>query len=135
MRILIALACLMLSLPALAEGPREIRFPRGASEATVGNSVIRADRDLYTATARAGQTMRVRITSVERNAVFQIFRPGARFEKVDEIYEFDGQALSGTSEEDAAMSWSGTLPQSGKYLIVVGGTRGNATYRLTVSIR
>jgi hypothetical protein len=33
------------------------------------------------------------------------------------------------------MNRKGVLPSTGKYLIVVGGTRGNATYKLTLAIR
>ncbi len=43
--------------------------------------------------------------------------------------------LLDAGDEDDAMTWSGTLPSSGDYKIIVGGTRGNATYKLTVSIK
>jgi subtilase family serine protease len=33
------------------------------------------------------------------------------------------------------MNWSGGLPADSEYVIVVGGTRGNATYALTISIK
>jgi hypothetical protein len=31
--------------------------------------------------------------------------------------------------------WKGELPRNGDYVIVVGGTRGNATYTLEVTVR
>ena len=106
-----------------ADGVRKrIKFAKGKSSATVSNSVIRGDLDTYIVGAREGQTMRVRITSLENNAVFQI--EGA-----------DGSYLSGAGEEDDATTWSGELPASGDNKIIVGGTRGNATYKLTVSIK
>jgi hypothetical protein len=43
--------------------------------------------------------------------------------------------LSGAGEEDDAMNWSGELPEDAEYVIVVGGTRGNASYKLTLSIK
>ena len=33
-----------------------------------------------------------------------------------------------------AKAWKGVLLVSGKYLIVVGGTRGNAEYKLKVAV-
>ena len=101
---------------------KRIRFARGKRSATVSNSVIRGDQDTYIIGARAMQTMSVRITSLEKNAAFQIEAP-------------DGSFLSGAGEMDDAMNWSGKLPDDGDYRIVVGGTRGNASYKLTVSIR
>ncbi len=66
--------------------------------------------------------MNVKVEAVEDNAAFQISAPG------------EGQFLPGAGEEDDAKSWEGELPASGKYTIVVGGIRGNATYKLKVCI-
>jgi hypothetical protein len=52
----------------------------------------------------------------------------------DDIIKIKGIALKGADDGDDAMAWSGTLPQTGRYLIVVGGTRGNASYRLEIAI-
>ncbi len=101
---------------------KRIRFAKGKSSATVSGAVIRGDRDTYVLGAGVGQTMRVRITSLENNAVFQVL-------------DDDGNYLDGAGEEDDATNWSGTLPWKGDYTIIVGGTRGNATYKLTVSIQ
>lgn len=108
---------------AIGDGiTKRVRFAKGKSSVTLSNSVIRGDRDTYIIGAKAGQTMTVRIAAVEKNAVFQIERP-------------DGTHLDGAGEMDDATSISTTLPDSGDYRIVVGGTRGNASYRLTISIR
>lgn len=106
-----------------ADGIRKrLKFAKGKSSATVSGAVIRGDRDTYIIGAHEGQTMRVRITSLENNAVFQI--EGA-----------DGSYLRGADEGDDATNWTGELPSTGDNKIIVGGTRGNATYKLTVSIK
>lgn len=107
-----------------AQGVKQkVRFARGSSSTTISGAVVRGDRDRYYLGAKKGQTMSVKITSLEDNAVFQIFLPGEQ------------EALSGAGEEDDATKWSGALPEDAEYVIVVGGTRGNATYKLTVSIK
>lgn len=119
--ILTALA-LSMAVVTSADGiTKRIKFAKGKSSATMSNAVIRGDRDIYILGAKAGQRMTVRITSIEDNAVFQIEDP-------------HGEYLENAGEGDAR-SVTTRLPDSGDYRIVVGGTRGNATYRLTVLIR
>lgn len=79
--------------------------------------------------------MTVRIRALENNAAFEIYRPGYTVRTTDGVTEIQGQTLPGAGALADATTWNGTLPTSGKYRIVVGGTRGNATYRLTVEIR
>ena len=81
--------------------------------------------------ATAASTLK--ITALEKNAVFQVWRPGARLAAVasDPI---EGLTLPGAGEGDDATEWHGPLPESGEYLVVVGGTRGNASYRFTLKI-
>jgi len=107
---------------AAAEGvTRQVRFARGAETATLSGAVVRGDRDVYILRANAGQPMRVSITSLEHNAVFQIAGP-------------DGRELAGAGEGQDADRWSGRLARSGDYRITVGGARGNATYTLAIGI-
>jgi|ERR1051325_5032114 hypothetical protein len=107
---------------ASAEGiKKRIKFPKGFSGVTLKGGVVRGDRDVYLLKAGKGQTMRVTITSAEKNAVFQIYAPNHK-------------TLKGAGEGDDAMSWRGKLPLAGDYQIVVGGTRGNASYALTVEV-
>lgn len=123
--IALALTAVVLSFTVVisADGiTRRIRFAKGRQSATVSYSVVRGDRDTYILGAGAGQTMTVKITSLEDNAVFQIENP-------------DGEYLEGAGDGDDAMSFTGSLPDKGDYKIIVGGTRGNASYRLTVSIK
>lgn len=97
--------------------PRRVQFARGASSATIENAVVRGTRDTYLLNARARQKMTVSITSVENNAVFDIIAPNGR-----------------TIQQEAT-SVSFTLPTTGDYRVIVGGTRGNATYKLQVAIK
>ncbi len=101
---------------------KKVHFAKGTSKITIKESVVRGDQDRYYIGANAGQTMTVKITSTEDNAVFQIYRAGEK------------ETLKGAGEEDDATNWSGELSANGQYVIVVGGTRGNATYALTISI-
>lgn len=97
--------------------PRRIQFARGANSATIENAVVRGTRDTYLLNAKAGQKMTVSITSLENNAVFDIIAPNQRAIKQE------------------STSGSFTLPRTGDYRVIVGGTRGNATYKLKVSIK
>jgi hypothetical protein len=101
---------------------RRLQFARGQHSAKVENSVVRGTRDYYVVGAKAGQAMTVNLSSVEHNAVFSIAQP-------------DGKSLPHAAEEDDATHWTGKLPQTGDFMITVGGTRGNAKYVLTVSIK
>ena len=96
---------------------RRIRFTRSTSSAVVEDAVVRGTRDIYLLSAKAGQTMTVSITSLENNAVFGIVAPNQKLIKQE------------------ATSWSTKLSKTGDYRIVVGGTRGNATYKLRVEIK
>ena len=107
--------------PKTESGTKRISFDAGESSATVSGGVIRGERSVYVIGAKSGQLMSVEITSLEDNAVFQIKTPGGKF-------------LSYAGDGDDATDWNGQLPESGDYKIIVGGTRGNASYKLTVSI-
>jgi hypothetical protein len=87
----------------------------------VDGAVVRGTEQRYVLGADTGQLMRVQIGALEHNAVFSIFDPA-------------GQPLAGTEPGTDATDWSGALPASGDYQIVVGATRGNATFRLDVAI-
>lgn len=102
---------------------KKVRFARGTSSTTIKGGVVRGDRDRYYIGARKGQTMTVKITSLEKNAVFQIY------------YHGEEESLPGAGDGDDATRWSGELPIDNEYVIVVGGTRGNASYTLTISIK
>ena len=113
----------------------DIKFKRGSYSGTVSGSVMRGDIDQYSVGASAGQWMKVEISSLEDNAVFQL-----------SIYSYgtgDDVQLEGAKDGEDAKYWEGWLPRPGYSKdgkqnavdIVVGGTRGNATYNLIVTIR
>ena len=113
-----------------------IRFARGATSKHISGAVIRGERSLYSIDARSGRRLSVSISSVENNAVFQIYPSGARAERRDYGVEIVGaKALPRAAEGEDTTSWSDILPATGTYLVVVGSTRGNATYTLRVTIR
>jgi len=117
------ISVLAFSTLAKADGiTRRITFAKGKSSAVLANSVIRGDEDTYLVRAKAGQKMSVKVSSVERNAVFFIEKP-------------DGGYLENAGEGDDQTVWKGTLPEKGDYKIIVAGTRGNATYKLSVTIK
>lgn len=112
-----------------------IGFSPGSVSSTVEEAVIRGERDVYFVTARAGQTLEVSISALEDNAVFSIYLPGSVTVEKEGVTKITGNTLPKADETDDATAWEGVLPVSGEYLIVVGGTRGNATYKLRVTIR
>lgn len=97
-------------------GGTRIEFAPGSTSSQVQNSVVRGTRDTYLLNAAAGQTMRLNISSLENNAVFEVVGP-------------DGAVLA-QEEEQLTLE----LPASGDYQVIVGGTRGNASYTLDVAI-
>lgn len=96
---------------------KDVAFAVGESSATVSNSVVRGERDVYRLGASGGQAMDLSITSLEQNAVFDVVSP------------------SGDILAQEAMNETLLLPHTGDYEVIVGGTRGNASYDLTIGIQ
>ncbi|MDR3569123.1 MAG: hypothetical protein P4L43_13930 [Syntrophobacteraceae bacterium] len=131
----VLLAAVLFSGASRASIVKEIRFAGGKSSAVIKQSVIRGENDQYFLAAKAGQKMDVEITALEKNAAVTIYRPGYKAGKdSDGVLEVQGATLTGAGEGEDATGWKGVLPESGRYLILVGPTRGNATYRLKVVI-
>jgi hypothetical protein len=65
--------------------------------------------------------MQVTISSLEDNADFILLGP-------------NGQTIKGGEQGQLVEQWQGQLPATGDYVIIVGPTRGNATYRLELTI-
>jgi hypothetical protein len=121
--ILLAALALGLSVITSADGiTKRVKFARGKSSAVVSGAVLRGDLDTYIVGAKSGQMMYTKITSLENNAVFSIKGP-------------NGEYLQDVGEEDDRTDATSDLPYDGDYKIIVGGTRGNASYKLTVSIK
>jgi hypothetical protein len=134
---LAALFCL-LAVPAAAgcAKPAEIHFAAGASSAVVEGGLARGDRDCFTIAGRAGQTLAVtQPDPVDDNIVFQLYAPPWTVRHTEDGWAMGGKTLAGAGETDDAAQFSGALPVGGRYLIVVGTTRGGGTYRLRVAIK
>jgi hypothetical protein len=98
---------------------QSIRFDTSPVNVTLDGAVISGERDRYTLSLLAGETLDVIVTSVEGNAVFTIIGP-------------DGNPLPGTEEGKDINNWAVPITVEGMYSILVGPTRGNATYTLVV---
>ena len=84
---------------------------------TVSSGVVRGERDQYRVLIEEGDVLALSISAVEDNAVFDLIDPSDTvllFESVEAEVE---------------------LPYAGEYRIIVGGTRGNASYDLVVELR
>jgi hypothetical protein len=122
--VLSALVALCLASAAIAEDKAPISFPAGADRASVKGEIQGMDRDVYPITAKAGQTMRVKVTNAKNLVLFRVQKPGD-----EEVY------LPGAGEDDDATQWEGALPESGAYKIIVGAMQGSDTsYTLDVQI-
>ena len=99
---------------------KTVRFQRGKNSAVLKGAVVRGTQDRYILGAKKGQTMTVKVTSLEKNASFTVYFSGEQ------------ESLEGSEE---ATNWTGKLPDDNNYVIVVAPTRGNATYTLTVTIK
>lgn len=100
------------------ENGREIvKFGKGETSATYEYGLVRGEHRTYIVEARKGQTMAVRVEAEEKNAVFTITKNGKVVDTAEETEK-----------------WIGTLPSDGKYEIEVGGTRGNASYTIEISV-
>lgn len=125
----IAILAVSLLVEVVHAGVRkEVRFGKGASGTVIEGAVIRGERDRYVIGAAKGQYLSIKVESPENNAVVDVYSPGAQ--EVDET-NIKGVLLPNSRE---ARSVALQLPATGQYLLVVGGTRGNAEYRLSVSV-
>lgn len=101
---------------------QRVRFDPGKSSTTIKDSVLNGTRDIYLLGAQKGQTMVLKIASLEDNAVFDVATPPTK-------------AGQRRMLKQGAVAWAGKLPESGEYQVIVGPTRGNASYRLQVAIK
>ena len=129
MALLLATASAAEPLPT----PKPVYFATGSTRGTVGGRVMRGAFDLYSLKAAEGQILTVTLTVPDDNAVFQIYEPDLAIGRdAGGALEFKGTALRAASDDPTR--WSGRLPQSGPYVIVVGSTRGSARYSMDVKI-
>ena len=146
------LAAAVLPGTAAASGcapPAVLRFAPGSSGADVTGGVPRGERDCYVLQASRGQTLSLSQPAddnpaddnpaddnpADNNIVLQIYRPPWKIVPTATGWTFDGIALPGTEETRDTREWTGPLPVDGRYLLVVGTSRGGGTYRVRIQIR
>lgn len=129
MALLLATASAAEPLPT----PKPVHFATGSTRGTVGGRVMRGAFDLYSLKAVQGQFLTVTLTVPDDNAVFQIYEPDLEIGRdAGGALEFKGSALHGAGDDPTR--WSGRLPHSGMYVILVGSTRGSARYSMDIKI-
>lgn len=112
--------CLGFAPPVLAQGgkaePLRVQFPRGKNSATL-KGTIRGDQQFeYAVEARAGQWMMIEVTSAPLDsAIFLVTDPDGK----DQSYHY---------------YWSGTLEQTGKYVVFVTKPAGFGVARFSLTI-
>lgn len=116
--------------------PRPIHFATGSARGWVGGHVERGNPDLFSLEAEEGQFLTVRLTAPNGNATFRIHPPDTALGRgADGALTFGGEALyDGTTPGVDATRWTGKLPASGIYLIVIESTRGRARYSMDVRL-
>jgi hypothetical protein len=97
---------------------RRVQFARGQTSATVTGKVKLGFGDTYTVGARAGQTMTVQLGQAAKTVTFSIMTPDAKRFLIDR-----------------ATKWTGTLPETGEYRILVDADERGGTYSMTMTIR
>lgn len=96
-----------------------IRFDSEPLDFRAEGAVLSGQRDRYELQVVPGEMLDVWLMSLEGNAVLSILGP-------------DGAPLPGTEEGRDVTRWTVILPAGGTHSIVVGSTRGNASYTLSV---
>ena len=122
------------AVAAPCDTPRPIQFLHGAIHSEVRGGIARGEISCLVFSARAGQRMLVSVSSIESNVVLQIYRPGWRITRQADEFSILGTALRGAGETQEASSWSGILPVTGTYLLILGTIRGGGGYRLEIEI-
>jgi hypothetical protein len=113
--------------PTATAGPanERISFAAGASSAIVEGVVHAGQEARYTLRVQQGQSIQLRLSSLEDSATMQILDPA-------------GNTLNpgggGPGSTFQVTQWAGPAPATGDYQIVVTSLQGSATYRLEVYI-
>ena len=101
----------------LAAVQQRIQFRKGAHSTEIKGGVARGTVNTYLLAVQKGQTIKINIKSVEKNAVFNVI---------------DSNRKTTIKE---SKSWSGAASKTGDYQIDVGTERGGASYTLSVSVK
>ncbi len=140
MRLFAAAAALLASTasPAVAgcDQPASVHFAPGTTFAKLTGGIARGERDCFTISARTGQRMTVTQTDRgEGNIVLQLYRPPWTIMPASDGPEIHGATLEGAEEGRDAREWSGQLPATGRYLLVIGTSRGGGEYAVRLEVR
>ena len=101
---------------------KRIRFPRGRRTAVLRDSIeVGINQHIFT--AKAGQTLKVCITSSRNAAKFDVYS------------RYSGGAPLNSGAEEYITDWEGILPEAGDYTIWVYSDDGsNTRYTLTITL-
>jgi hypothetical protein len=123
------LALLLMIGASTAWAQKRVKFPLGRTTVVLTGKTTGGPSESggmnpvsYVLRASKGQKMTLHLTSAKKNAVFSVYKPG--------MEPMEGDAWEGTD-------WSGTLPKTGDYEIIVfpKDEATNTTYTLEVTVR
>jgi hypothetical protein len=97
---------------------RRVQFKRGTSSTTLQGRASMTLPDTYVVGARAGQTITVTLTAPRSSVTFMLMT-----------------ARTTDSLANDTRSWTGTLPETGDYIIVVDGDEKGGMYSMTITIK
>jgi hypothetical protein len=129
--------CLWCSAAAAAprDAPVPIRLAAGSTSKEVTGGIARGELACFTIEARRGQHMAISQPDPgDSNIVMQIYRPPWAITREDDGISVRGHPLPGAKEGDDAKGWVGTLPATGRYLLVLGTSWGGGSYRVLVKL-
>lgn len=97
---------------------KRVFFQKGRTTAILKGSIKKGTNHHYLLGAKEGQTMTVHLAAKQTS--FTVYKPN------------EGEAIE---DADGVNDWTGTLPESGDYLIEIGTDAKLAPYTLEVTIR
>ena len=116
--------------------PVMISFSKGASTAARTGSLVRAEDVCYALSARSGQHLKLSLKSPAGNVVVAVYLPGYKVVPAADGPDISGKTLPGAADQDEARNLTAALPMMGRYLLVLGTTRGaGGEYNLKVGVR
>jgi hypothetical protein len=127
-RFIVALLTLLLVMAPAAWAQKRVKFPPGRTTVILKGKTTGGPSESggmnpvsYVLRARKGQQMTLHLTSAKNNAVFGLYAPG----------------MDLVEGAQSVADWSGTLPKTGDYEIIVfpQDEVTNTTFTLEVTIR
>ena len=124
----IAVLAILLIAAATAWAQKRVRFPPGRTTVVLKGRTTGGPSESggmnpvsYKLRARKGQTMTLHLTSAKKNAVFGLYAPG----------------MDLVEGAQTVADWSGELPKTGDYEIIVfpEDEKTNTTFTLEITVR